>query len=96
MHFHFLLQQVRSFFQQTNIHGSVANQVTMPAETPESLKEHVLIAASTFGRRRGPEALQRDSCALQFASGEVNGKERQHQVKAVGVAPQQDEVVVVS
>jgi hypothetical protein len=67
----------------------------MTAGAPEGLKENVLIARRPFRRRPRPEIFQRDSCALKFASGQVDGKKWQHQVKTVGVAPQQDEIVVI-
>jgi hypothetical protein len=82
-----LLQQVRGLLQQANIHGAVANQVAMTARAPEGLKEYILIARRRFRRRSGPKIFQRDSCALKFASGQVDGKKWQHQVEAVGVAP---------
>jgi hypothetical protein len=94
--FHLLLQQIRGLFQEANIHGSVAHQVAMTARASESLKQDVLIARPSGSRRRRPQALQRDAGAPQFASGKMDGKKWQDQVKAVGVAAQQDEVVVVT
>jgi hypothetical protein len=69
LHFHLVLQQVRGFFQQTNVESSVANQVAVSARTSKCLKQHILIAGGSRRRRRGPQAFQRGSRAIQFASG---------------------------
>jgi hypothetical protein len=87
---------VRGFFLQADIHRSVADQVAMPSGAAKCLKEHVLLSLPCRGRRLGPQTSQRISCALQLACGEMNGKERQDEVKAVMVAPQQDEVIAVA
>lgn len=96
LRFHLVLQQVRSFFQQTNVERSVANQVAVSARTSKCLKQHILIAAGSRSRRRGPQALQCGSRAIEFASGQVDGEKWQYQMKAVRVTRQQNEVIVVS
>ena len=69
LRFHLVLQQVRSFFQKTNVESSVANQVAVSIRAPERLKQHVLVAPGIRSRRRGPQALQRGSRAIEFTSG---------------------------
>ena len=67
--FHLVLQQVRGFFQQTNVESSVAHQVAVSARTSKCLKQQILISGGSCCRRRGPQALQRGSRAIEFASG---------------------------
>jgi len=96
LRFHLVLQQVRGFFQEANVHSSVANQVAVAARAPERLKQNTLIAAGSHSRRRRPQTFQRGSRAFEFAGREVDGEKWQNQVKTVRVAGQQNEVVIVA
>ena len=86
LRFHFLLQQAGSFFFQTNIHGAVANQVTVAAGAAKRLKQNALIPVRTHAPAC-PKTSQCTQRGPQFARSEVDGKKWQDQVKAVGVAP---------
>jgi hypothetical protein len=84
--FHFLLQQAGSFFLQTDIHGAVANQVTVAAGAAKCLKQNVLLSARTHARPPCPKTSQCTQRCPQLARCEVDRKKWQDQVKAVGIA----------
>jgi hypothetical protein len=96
LRFHFLLKQVRGFFLQADVHGPVADQVAVATGAAKRLEENVLLATRPSARVRGPKILQSILGGSQLCRSQVNGKKWQHEMKAVGVAARQDEVVAVA
>jgi hypothetical protein len=68
--FHLLLKEARGFFLQTNVHGSVTNQVTVATGAAKRLKQYVLLAILFRDGASGPKPLQRILRGFQLAGGD--------------------------
>src|ERR1700723_2071253 len=97
--FHFLLQEPRRLFLQTNIQRSVAHQMAMPTGASERLEQHVprrLGLSFRLSRALGPQTSQLLDRSFQLVASQVNRQERKNQMEAVRITPKQNKIVIVA
>jgi hypothetical protein len=101
--FHLLLQEAGGFFFQADVEGAVADEVAMAAGAAKGLKQDASWSLDfgfwgcfRFSHALGPQTSQCLGCCFQFIAGEVNREEGQDEVKAICVAAEQYEIVVIA